>query len=721
MSRGKKFLKRVADFIMPEGSDVQTSAFIILAILGTTVSFISAVNNVIVGFGWGVFLESAIGVLISLSLLIYTQKTNNYRMGIILTIAIIFLGLFTLLFFSGGGYHSGMPAYFIFAVVFTAFMVKGVMMPVLVVIEMVWYTLLCFYAYYNPATVNNLINEEAYLEDILISQSVVSISLALAMYFQIRVYRKKQQELNVAMKAADEANKAKSDFLAKMSHDIRTPLNTIMAMNEMIVSNTSSAKIREWVNDSNLSSRILISLIEDMLDLTKIEAGRIMILHETWDTEKLFDETVKMWKPQADRSGLEFKCDIDPNIPALLMGDESVVRKITNNLISNSIKYTKEGSVSLKVSWDGKSIEVVVEDTGVGIAPEYLDKIFKPFERGVQDIYKETSGSGLGLAIVKELVDAAGGTINCSSVLNEGTAFTVRLPQSVVSVITKKAEDEEEQGEEILGEQFVAPSARILVVDDNAFNRKVIGLFLEPSLIQIDDVESGFEALEMIDILDYDLVLMDLRMPKMDGAETLAKIREEFPDFDAPVVVLTADIMEGVEEKMLEQGFAAFLPKPVNSAKLYETIARFIPDKIVSLKTEQDSTLSLARIESFQDMLMPSGIDLKLALEYNAGSTGEFLNRVDLFDQFAADNIELLRDPDYVEGYWLHVHSIKSIAKGVGAYLLAQLAEASELRRDIEFSKEVNPLIIEEYERVLEGLNKIREEGSLDKGEGYKE
>lgn len=714
MNRGKKYLSRFADFIMPEGSDIQTSAFIILALCGTIVCMITAVNSLVVEFGIVGFLENAIGMVLSLGLLIYTKRTGNYKLAIVLTIVIIFLGLFTFLFFSGGGYHSGMPAFFIFAVVFTAFMLNGILMPVFVLIELVWYALICLYVYYNPQAVNPLEGEKAYLTDILVCEIVVSVSLALTMYFQIRVYRKKQQELNVAVQAADDANKAKSDFLAKMSHDIRTPLNTIMAMNEMIVSNTSSAKIREWVNDSNVSGRILISLIDDMLDLTKIEAGKMKLLEQRWDTKELFDETAKAWKLQADKKGLDFKYEISGEVPQYLLGDEDVIRKITNNLLSNAVKYTRNGSVSLTVRWD-RLLEIIVADTGAGIAPDYLDKIFKPFERGVQEMYKETSGSGLGLAIVKELVDAADGNIECQSTLNEGTRFNVLLPQKEVYINENKESDEmeEDPSERSIKKQFIAPDVHILVVDDNAFNRKVIGAFLEPALIQIDDVESGFEALEMIDIKEYDLILMDYRMPDMDGAETLDKIRKEYPDFKTPVVVLTADIMDGVEERMIKRGFAAFLSKPINSAKLYETIAQFVPNKVVSLETEHENGLTLARVESYQDMFKPYGIDLKLALEYNAGNTEEFLNRAELFDEYADDNIKNLKEPASKESYYLQVHAIKSIAKGVGAYLLAQLAETAELRKDVDFSNEIGPVIIDEYERVRSGLRKFKEETNI--------
>ena len=648
MDKIKKLGRGIISFLRPEGSDIQTSAFIILAVCGTIVCVIAAINSLFVEPGMSGFWQNTIGVFISLGLLIYTKKTGNYRLAIVLTIIIIFLGLFTFLFFSGGGYHSGMPAFFIFAVVFTAFMLRGILMPVFVMIELAWYTTICLYAYNNPRSVNALVGEEAYLTDVIVCMTVVSISLAITMFFQIRVYRKKQQELNVAMQAADEANKAKSDFLAKMSHDIRTPLNTIMAMNEMIVTNTSSPKIREWANDSNLSGRILISLIDDMLDLTKIEVGKIKLLDRPFNARHLFSETAKIWKPQVVKAGLDFELDVDDAIPDYLSGDEDMVRKIINNLLSNAVKYTKKGGVSLKAGWDDKLI-IEVTDTGIGIAPEFIEQIFKPFERGVQEIYKETSGSGLGLAIVSELVDTMEGTIECKSRLDEGTTFMVNLP-------LKEYKDKEETVQGAAGEEgkddkktgktrFIAPNVRILVVDDNQFNRKVIKLFLEPSLIHIDEVESGYEALEMIDIREYDLILMDLRMPKMDGAETLEKIKSEYPDFATPVIVLTADIMDGVEERLLSQGFAAFLPKPVIAADLLDMIAHFLPDKVVTVKAEHEDGMILARIESCRKKFMPCGIDLNMALENNAGKAGEFMSRVRLFNEYADENMNNIRDP----------------------------------------------------------------------------
>ncbi len=703
----KKFIalmKCARDYIVPRDAEIQVAAFNILALCGIAVSIITAVVNTISGNNPAVVAADLAGVFISWALIVYCHRTGNYKMAMTLTAVIIFIGLFTALYFIQGGYHSGIPAFFIFGVVFTAFLLDGAAMAILIAIELIWYVSLILYSYYHPQTLNT--DEHNYMTRVILDMTLVAVSLALTMYLQIRVYRQKQQELNVAVLAADDANRAKSDFLAKMSHDIRTPLNTIMAMNEMIVSNTSSAKIREWVNDSNVSSRILMSLIDDMLDLTRIEAGRIELLEEPWDTKYLFDETAKTWRMQAERSGLTFDYDLSQNVPDYLIGDEYVIRKITNNLLSNSVKYTRAGSISFSARMEEGNLVINVSDTGIGIAQEYLENIFKPFERGAQTIYRETSGSGLGLSIVKELVDALGGVIDCTSVVGEGTRFTVRIPQreSSKEKVVSRGENGADASEDHSGKQFIAPDARILVVDDNQFNRKVIEGFLEPALVQIDDVENGFEAIEMIDIKSYDLVLMDLRMPKMDGVETLEKIRSEYPDFDTPVVVLTADIMNGVEERLLAKGFSGFLPKPVSSSKLYDMIAKFIPDKVVWLSSEAGSELTLARIESFQDTLMPLGIDLKLALENNAGNVDEFMMRAELFEQYADENIDVIRRKGSEKEYYLQIHSVKSIARGVGAYLLAQLAEADELRKDKGFSDMVSGAIVEEYNRVRRGL-----------------
>ena len=710
MKRILDLVKRQIDYLVPGDAEIQVGAFNILAVCGMVVSITTSIVNAVAGNDPVVVLADCAGAVVSLVLIVYCHRSGNYKMAMTITAFIVFLGLLTALYFIQGGYHSGIPAFFIFGIVFTAFLLDGAAMVILVFLELVWYIFLILYSYYHPQTLNY--DEKYYMVRVILDMTLVALSLAITMYCQIRIYRKKQQELNVAVLAADEANRAKSDFLAKMSHDIRTPLNTIMATNELIVENTSSAKIREWVNDSNISSRILMSLIDDMLDLTKIEAGRMDFLEEPWDTAKLFGETAKMFRMQAERTGLGFHYDLKSEVPEILIGDEDVIRKIASNLLSNSVKYTRSGSISFTVGMEGRDLLITVSDTGIGIAPEHIDTIFKPFERGAQKIYRETSGSGLGLAIVKELVDALQGSIECESVVDYGSTFRVRLPQKEASdrMGGVRPETGERTGSSEDNSQFIAPDARILVVDDNPSNRKVITSFLEPALIRIDDVESGYEALEMLDIKEYDLVLMDLRMPKMDGVETLSKIREEYPGFSAPVVVLTADIMTGVKDRLLDSGFSDFLSKPVSSSSLLGIVRKYIPGKIIKMDLQPENSLTLSKVEGYQERLLPYGIDLKMALEVNSGSTDEFLMRSELFEQYADETVSALEKPESQDSFYLQLHSIKSIARGVGAYLLAQLAETAELRRDYEYSKEIRGIMTAEYDRVRKGLRMLKEE-----------
>ena len=702
--KNSKFHKAVS-LIFATDSEIQVIAFNILAFCGIVVSIITAIVNGLRGSG--AVVPDILGALSSIALMYYCHKTKNYKMAMTLTVFIIFIGLFSFLYFIQGGYHGGIPSFFIFGIVFTAFLLDGIPMMVLITLEIIWYVSLILYSYYHPAVLNN--DEKFYMNCVIMDMTLVAISLALTMYFQIRVYRKKQQQLNAAIREAGEANKAKSDFIAKMSHDVRTPLNTILAMNELIVNNTSSERIREWVNDSNISGQILLSMIDDMLDLSRIEAGRITLVSQPWNTRSVFDETAKVWKLNAGKSGLEFIYEIKESVPSYLEGDESVIRKITDNLLSNAVKYTKKGKVTLSVNYDDM-LEIVVEDTGVGIAPEYVKEIFSPYERGVEEVYKETSGSGLGLSIVKELVEAMGGTITCKSTLGKGSTFTARVPQNESKAVTVTEEEKESPQKAKRSKHFVAPDTHILIVDDNAYNRKVIREFTEPALIQLDDVESGYEAIEMIDIKDYDLIFMDIRMPHMDGMQTLEKIKKDYPDFDTPVVALTGDIMNGVEEKLMAQGFSGFLAKPVSLTRLMQTIKDFIPERIVELEDEDEKELSPEKLEMGQSFLMPFGIDLKLALEHCAGNAGEFETRVGLFEEYADSNIEGLKDHPFNEDYYLQIHSIKSVAKGIGAFLLAGLAETVESRKDDDFSKEVNPLILSEFERVRKGIKKYREE-----------
>ncbi|MCR4842225.1 MAG: response regulator [Eubacterium sp.] len=715
----EKYINPVLRYLMPENVDIQVSAFHILAAGGALVSVITGLYNYVAGIGMDAVIQNLLGAVFSVVLLVYTHRTGRYKGAMILTVVVIFIGLFTLLFFSGGGYKSGVPSFFIFAVVFTAFMLDGPVMPFLVVVELVWYGGLCFFAYHNPLPAESILDDRAFLIDVVTCQSIVSVTLAVTMFLQIRVYKRKQEELNRAVIEARKADEAKSDFLAKMSHDIRTPLNTILAMNELIVQNTSSREIKDWVNNSDVSGEILLSLINDMLDISKIESGKFRLKSIPYNPKGFFRDLADIWEVRTGSRGLDFEFLYNTDFGGTLRGDEESLLKIVNNLMGNAVKYTEEGSVGMYVSLESPDNEagqqgsskmmltILVRDTGVGIAPEDIDRIFMPFERGMQEDVRGNSGTGLGLSIVSELTETMNGTVFCESNPGEGTVFTVTIPQEVDAwTIAPTADD---AAREKKTEHIVAPEARILVVDDNAFNRKVVVELLAPALVQIDDVESGYEALEMVDIKDYDLVLMDLRMPGMDGEETLEKIHEEYPGFEAPIVALTADIMNGVEQRLLAHGFSGFLSKPISSSRLYDALREFVPDKVVSIQGKEEGGLTRDNLEGWQDILMAYGIDLNLALENNAGSVEELIMRMHLFENYAGENSVLSDEPVIDGNYYIQIHSLKSMAKGIGADLLSEMAAAVEFREDDTFAVAIHGILLAEYERVCRGIAVLEE------------
>ena len=715
MNDRKSFFSRILRFFLPREKDIHLSIFRLIAVGGIITSIATAFYNLAMGFGFWNFLSIIVaGVSFSLAMIIYTHRTGQDRIPISITVFVVFIGLFSYLFFTSGGYRSGIPLFFVMAIVFTAFMLNGAIMPILVTFELLWYVGLCLFAYYNPETIDSLLNynEADYVLDIIVSVVISSVVLASTAYFEVRIYRKKQIELEQTRIRAEKANEAKTDFIARMSHDVRTPLNTIMAMNELIVQNTSSKEIREWVEDSNNSAQILLSLVNDMLDISRIEAGRAEIYPQSYKTTSFFFDLEKSWEPMVVRAGLHFIANNEPDIPSKLIGDRVALRKIVDNLMSNAVKYTKSGNIVLKYGFDHNEdcLVISVIDTGSGIEKYNLEKIFKPFERG--SVETAIQGSGLGLAIVNELTECMKGTVTCESEVGIGSSFTVKLPQEIEDPTPIGSREEwhaEENSKHGKGIRKVAPGATVLVVDDNLYNRKVISQLLDPLLISVDDVESGQEALEMIDIKHYDLILMDLRMPEMSGTETFEKIMEEYPGFDTPVVALTAEIIGGVEEKVLNMGFSGYLSKPVSSAQLYETIEKFAPDKVVTMEEDSDEGVADEDITALQDRLSPYGINIRLALDYNAGDIKEFLMRTALFDECAPNTIKLLEKYKGSREYYVQVHSVKSVAKGIGAWLLSDIAEAVELREDDEYSDCAHDLLIKEYQRVREGINILRD------------
>ncbi|MBO5088450.1 MAG: response regulator [Lachnospiraceae bacterium] len=398
-------------------------------------------------------------------------------------------------------------------------------------------------------------------------------------------------ELEQAKLAAEQANRAKSDFLAKVSHEIRTPINAILGMDEMILRESQEDHVKEYATDIKSSTNNLLNIINDILDASKIESGKMEIVPVKYDMGKILKDLYHMFDIKARDSKLTLQFDIDSSIPSGYIGDDVRIRQVLSNLLSNAIKYTKEGSVILTIrgrTEDNKAIlSFSVKDTGIGIKEEDIDKLFFAYERMDKKQNHYVEGTGLGLNITVQLLKLMGSELQVTSEYGKGSEFFFELEQEITDFSPiKDYKDTKSQTEESgqYKENYYAPNARILVVDDNAINRKVFMHLLKDTRIQIDEAESGQQGITLLEQEHYDIIFLDHMMPEMDGIEALAIMREKPFGKDVPIIMLTANAIIGAKEQYLEQGFDGFLSKPIVLNELHTIIKKHLPMKLIKEK-----------------------------------------------------------------------------------------------------------------------------------------
>ena len=557
---------------------------------------------------------------------------------------------------------------------------------------------------------------------ILFIISLFLVALAVAIIFVVSFGEKiaENNQLREDRRIAELASTAKSDFLANMSHEIRTPINAVLGMNEMILRESLQARdmlpkersvIRGIFSDicgysGNIDSagKNLLSIINDILDFSKIEAGKLSIVETDYKLSSVLNDVSNMISFKARDKGLNFRVEVDDSLPDGLHGDEVRVRQILTNLLNNAVKYTREGSVqlSMRPETDGPSaagdtlrLKIIVRDTGIGIRPEDLDRLFQKFER--VDLQKNSTveGAGLGLAITHSLLDMMGGSIEVESRYGEGSVFTVILPQRVVS--TEPVGDFQEKfrnGLEARHERrgaFRAPEAHILIVDDTRMNLTVAESLLKKTDMEIDAVLSGPEAITLCRSIRYDLILMDQRMPGMDGTEAMRQIRAQAGGLngDTPFICLTADAVSGARKRYLSLGFTDYLSKPIDSLALEKLLMEYLPkDKVLVEKdtaadapAEADEQLS----QALRDSLAAAGVDTGTGLQYCARDVNMYETILRDFAQGARGRrTELERalgEGDW-KSYAIQIHALKSSSKMIGAAALSELAARAEAAAD---------------------------------------
>ena len=517
-------------------------------------------------------------------------------------------------------------------------------------------------------------------------------------------------EIKRVRQQAEKANVAKSEFLANMSHEIRTPMNAIIGLNDIIMEECREPQIYAHAKDVQSAAKNLLAIINDILDLSKVEAGKMELVYTDYHLKTVVDEVVGMMDMAASKRGIIMKYECDGSLPCRYNGDEGRIKQILINILNNAIKFTKEGYVRAYVTGkpgpreDEELITFRVEDTGCGIREEDLGKIFEDFRQVDSKRNRSVEGTGLGLAIVKHLVELMGGTIGVESVYGQGTAFTITIPQKIVDRRTT-AEVPEIPQEDLGGvEAFTAPDVKVLVVDDNVINRKVARGFLKNYAFDLTEAGSGPEAIGLVRENRYDIIFMDHMMPMMDGIEAAEIIRRDCGENGtAPVLVaLTANVMEGMRERFLSCGFQDFIAKPLDRRELGQLLARWIPE---------ERRQAGAGVKESGGGLDPGafpieGLDIGAASRYYAGDAAGFADLLELYYMDGQRKKALLLELSGtdISRYCVEVHGLKSASANIGAMALSDLARAQEnaaSQGDTDYIARHFPQLLEDYEALL--------------------
>lgn len=522
--------------------------------------------------------------------------------------------------------------------------------------------------------------------------------------------------LKFEKESADEANRAKSDFLAQMSHEIRTPINAVIGMDEMILRETTDPDIRDYALDIKSAGKALLSLVNGVLDFSKIESGKMEITPTDYRTEELIDDVVNMIEDRAEKKYLEFHLEIDGNIPKGLHGDDIRIEQVITNLLTNAVKYSDQGSVTLKMDCekivnDECTLFVEVRDTGIGIREEDMDKLFESFQRLDERKNRNIEGTGLGMAIVQGILSMMGSKIEVRSEYGKGSVFSFRLKQGVVDPepIGEYRRHRGELPEEDETRMLRVIRADVLVVDDNDMNLKVAkGLMKRLNLVP-DTVNSGKKAIDMIGNKHYDIILMDHMMPGLDGIETLKILREnKLIDDSTTVIALTANAISGAREMYINEGFRDYMSKPIIPKQLESILIQYLPEGSYKFVDLSDEGSQADQKDSIADTLGKKGFNVRAALTYCMNDE-EFL--IELLETFVESEPEKRESISrfYNEKNWTdystYVHALKSSARTIGADKLSKMALDQE-----NASKAKNvPIIISGYDSMMDEYAKVVE------------
>ena len=726
-TKNKKIIsKLIYKHFLSNESPLEYRVLSLVLIFGIVAEIISLVIRIIEGIS--VFSTLAVIAMLATTSLLFVLHILSKLPKYSIPIALFFICdiLFPLIFFTNGGVNSGLIGYFVLCIILHFFFLSGkqlfIMLSIQTLIILGCYTIGLFFPHLVKPFTNDIVRYIDIIHTILIAGFLSG--------FIIKI----QSAICEAEKAKVEAaTKTKADFVANISHEIRTPLNAIIGLGELELAKDLPNDTLLNLEKMNSSGRILLGIINNLLDISKIESGSFELINDEYNTANLINDVVNLNIVNIGRKNVTFKLEIDENIPSQLYGDELRIKQILNNLLSNAIKYTKEGYVLLKVFCINKENKAflifTIEDSGIGIREENISKLFSAYQQVDSKINRTIEGTGLGLSICKNLVELMDGTVTIKSEYGKGSSFTTEIPQDITNISPI--------GREIAGSltnfcfttekrdrrksvRITMPYGKVLVVDDVSTNLDVAKGMLEPYHLSVDCVFSGKEAIILLQNEDikYDAIFMDHLMPEQDGIDTVKIIRNEINSQYArnvPIIALTANAIIGNEEMFLANGFNDYITKPIDAAKLDIALHKWVRNK------EKENSLEWAPlIEKLKETTIKKtevspprirGVDLDEGLKRMGNKEATYNLILSSFIKNMPALLDKIRDfrPSEIKNYILNIHGIKGSSYGISANEIGKEAETLEMAAkigDIETILTGNDYFIERMEDLIEDITK---------------
>lgn len=590
--------KKIQEVFFSEKLDIKERLFHIILISGTIAVGLAILQGLTLVNAENLMLLYGVMFVAFVIAFVLTFKYRNMELSATILGFVIVVVALPFIFLKGGGVNSGAGLWLCLGIFYVFIMFNGKMLAFFLTLTLMIDVICYVSAYMNPEIVEELATPFEKYFDSIFAVVIVGLTVGSVLKFQLRLFERERKVKEIQQEELELLSKSKDIFFASMSHEIRTPINSIIGLNELILRQNPSEDIQEYAKNIQNASKMLLNLVNDILDLSQLEIHKTELVEEEYDVSAMFHEVVDMMQVRMAEKELNFQVQIDERIPMKLYGDERRIKQIILNLLSNAVKYTESGTVTLncgyeKVSDERLRMTIAVADTGIGIRKEELEHLFDAFRRANTEKTNKIEGTGLGLSITKHLLDLMGGEITVDSIYTQGSEFRVMFEQNIV--------DETPMGEFFITsstkrktayytKSFEAPEARILVVDDDDMNLVITSKLLQETKVMVDTANCVEECLKKTQKHSYDLILMDYMMPEMDGGSLLKEIRKQEAGLsrNSDVVLLSANIVEEKKNEYVLLGFDGVLEKPIDAVRLEQEVLKHIPEEMIEYRREND-------------------------------------------------------------------------------------------------------------------------------------